>query len=359
MSQNNNEVDTPAGQSTDCKEEAVGKKTYVAPKKSKAPVILIALAVLAVVFLRFYTQAPQDTNIVVALDYTPNTNHTGMYVAKELGYYDEAGLKVDIVQPAEDGADAMVATGSAQFGVAYQDVMANYLGSEKPLPVSAVAAILQHNTSGIMSSKAAGIHRPSEMANHTYATWNIPVEQAIVKAVVEGDGGDFSKVKMVPYNTTDEIQSLKSGDFEAVWVFEGWAGQNAKLQGYEHNYFAFGDINPVFDYYTPVIVSSNDYLSKHPDEAQKFIDATKRGYEFAASHPEEAAKILLKAVPELDEDMVLASQKYLSNVYVDEQGEWGKIDPVRWNAFYTWMNDNKLTETTLTTDAGLNTAFVK
>ncbi len=343
----------------DDKEPTEVKNKYVAPKKKISPIILLGVVcMLLVVIAQFYKPKQSDERVVVALDYTPNTNHTGMYVAKELGYYKQAGLDVDIVQPAEDGADAMVATGSAQFGVGYQDVMANYLGSEKPLPVSAIAAILQHNTSGIMSSKSSGIARPSDMEGKHYATWNIPVEQAILNNVIEADGGDFSKVKLVPYNTTDEIQSLKSGDFDAVWVFEGWAGQNAKIQNYDYNYFSFGDINPVFDYYTPVIICSDDYLAQHPEKAKKFIDATKRGYEYAASHPQQAAEILLKAVPELDSKLVGESQKYLSGVYLDKNGEWGKIDPVRWNRFYEWMNDNNLTQKPLQKNAGLNVSVL-
>ncbi len=336
------------------------QKNYVPPKRKKPVALIIGIVCLValVVVVQFIRPKAKADKIVVALDYTPNTNHTGMYVAKELGYYKDAGLNVDIVQPSEDGADAMVATGSAQFGVAYQDVMANYLGSDKPLPVSAVATILQHNTSGIMSAKEANITRPRDMENHVYATWNIPVEQTIVKTVVQNDEGNFDNVKLVPYETTDEVQSLKAGDFQAVWVYEGWAGQNANIQNYPYNYFAFRDINPVFDYYTPVIISSNEYLSSQPEEAQKFIDATKRGYEYAAAHPKEAADILLKAAPELDPKLVYASQNYLSKQYLDENGEWGRIDPTRWNRFYSWMNDNNLTNKPLSKDTGLNLNFL-
>lgn len=337
----------------------IQKDKYAAPKRNKPYVLFALLALIAfVVVVQIGKPSSNSEQITVALDYTPNTNHTGMYVAKELGYYKEAGLDVNIVQPAEDGADAMVATGTAQFGVGYQDVMANYLGSQKPLPVSAIAAILQHNTSGIMSSASADILRPRDMEYTVYATWNIPVEQAIVRTVVEDDGGNFDKVQLVPYATTDEIQSLKTGDFQCVWVYEGWAGQNAKIQNFDNNYFAFKDINPVFDYYTPVIISSDEYLAAHPDEARKFLDATRRGYEYAASHPKEAAEILIKAVPELDPSLVIASQEYLSGIYVDENGEWGRIDPVRWNRFYDWMNTHKLTEVPLQDNSGLDTSFM-
>ncbi len=335
-------------------------KQYEAPKRKKPTGIIIAIALLVLVVVMAQLRRPsaKPEQITVALDYTPNTNHTGMYVAQELGYYKDAGLDVVIVQPAEDGADAMVATGSAQFGVSYQDVMANYLGSENPLPVSAIATILQHNTSGIMSSSDSQITRPRDMENHIYATWNIPVEQAIVRTVVEDDGGVFDKVKLVPYTTTDEIQSLRTGDFQCVWVYEGWAGQNAKIQQFKSNYFAFKDINPVFDYYTPVIIASNEYLASHPEDVQKFLDATKRGYEYASTHPEEAADILMRAIPELDRSLVEASQEYLADVYTDNNGEWGRIDPQRWNNFYIWMNDNNLTSVPLTNNIGLNTSFM-
>lgn len=295
--------------------------------------------------------------VKVVLDYTPNTNHTGLYVALAHEYFKEEGLDVIIEQPGEDGADALVAQGSADFGVSYQDIMANYLGSKNPLPVVAIGAILQHNTSGIMSAKSSDITRPKDMQNHSYATWNIPVEQAILKTVVTKDGADFSKVEMVPYNTFDEVQALEQRDFDSVWVYEGWACQNAKLKNFAYNYFAFKDTDPVFDYYTPVLITSQNVLDTRSDVAQKFMRAVKKGYEFAAKNPEQAGTILCEQVPELDKDLVALSQKFLSPLYLDDNGVWGTIDEVRWNNFYTWMNSEKLTEETLGYNAGLNTSL--
>lgn len=89
--------------------------------------------------------------ITFVLDWTPNTNHTGVYVAMEKGYFEEAGLEVEVVQPPEDGAEVLVASGKAQFGVSFQDYIAPGLIGDDPLPITAVAAIIQHNTSGIIS----------------------------------------------------------------------------------------------------------------------------------------------------------------------------------------------------------------
>ncbi len=118
--------------------------------------------------------APEKLTLV--LDYVPNTNHTGIYVAIDKGYYADAGLEVDVVQPPDDGADALVGSGKAQLGIGFQDVMANYLGSDDPLPVTAIAALVQHNTSGIASRQGEGIDRPAGLVGHAYGTWDQDVE---------------------------------------------------------------------------------------------------------------------------------------------------------------------------------------
>ena len=99
--------------------------------------------------------------ITIVLDWTPNTNHTGIYAALANGYFEEAGLNVEVVQPPEDGAVALVASGRAQFGVSFQDYLAPaYVGADK-MPVTAVAAVIQHNTSGIVSRAGEGMDRPA------------------------------------------------------------------------------------------------------------------------------------------------------------------------------------------------------
>ena len=282
--------------------------------------------------------------ITFVLDWTPNTNHTGLYVAQEKGYFEEAGLEVEIVQPPEDGAEALVASGKADFGVSFQDTMAPALAGENALPITAVAALVQHNTSGIISRAGEGMDTPKGLEGKKYATWDAPVEKAMLKNVVESDGGDFSKVELVPSTVTDEVSALTSHSVDAIWIFYGWAGVATEVAGLKTDYFAFRDINPVFDYYTPVVISNNHFLSEHPDTAKAFLNALKKGYEDAIADPDKAAEILLSAAPELDPELTLASQKWLSKEYKADVSQWGYIDPDRWNAFYEWLNENNLVE---------------
>lgn len=296
--------------------------------------------------------------ITFVLDWTPNTNHTGLYVALEKGYYEEAGLEVEIVQPPEGGAASLVASGKAQFGIDCQDTMAPALASKSPLPVSAVAALIQHNTSGIISRKGEGMDSPKGLEGKTYATWDNPVEQAMIKSVMEQEGADFDKVKLIPNNIVDEVTALKTNQADAIWVFKAWGGIAMDVKGLETDYFAFSDLNPVFDYYTPLIISGNEFMKKEPETVKAFLAATAKGYEDAIANPEEAAEILCKAAPELDADIVLTSQKWLADKYKAEVSRWGYIDPERWNAFYNWLGSNKLVETVLPENTGFTNDFL-
>ena len=299
-----------------------------------------------------------EKKLKLVLDWTPNTNHTGFYVAMEKGYYKDAGIELEIVQPPEDGAEVLVASGKADFGISFQDTMAGALSKDSPLPIKAVAAITQHNTSGIMSRKGDGITTPKGLEGKKYATWDLPIEKAILKNVVEKDGGDFAKVELIPSTVTDEVSALSTKQIDAVWVYYGWAGISAKEKGFDFDYFAFKDINPTFDYYTPVLITNDDMIKNDSDTVKKFLEATKKGYEFAAGNPQDAAEILLKYAPEIDSKLANASQEYLSTCYIDKDIPWGYIDSERWKNFYRWINDNNLLEHRIDEGAGLDNEFI-
>ncbi|MCR5507600.1 MAG: ABC transporter substrate-binding protein [Lachnospiraceae bacterium] len=281
--------------------------------------------------------------ITFVLDWTPNTNHTGLYVADALGYYEEAGLKINIVQPPEDGATMMVASGDAQFGIEFQDSLAKVYTSEDEIPVTTVAAVLEHNTSGIISLTEDGIGSPKGLEGRNYATWDAPIEKAILKSVVEKDGGDFDLVNLVPVTVTDEAAALRQ-DIDAIWVYYAWAGVSCELAGLDTTMWYFKDIDPVFDFYTPVIIANSNLIKEDPDTVRAFLDATRKGYEYAINDPDKAADILCEKVPELDSELVHKSQQWISPQYKADADEWGKIDGRRWDAFFKWLSDNGLND---------------
>lgn len=307
-------------------------------------------------------QDTQLTGVTICLDWTPNTNHTGLYVAAAKGYFEEAGLNVSIVQPPEDGAAALCAAGQAEFAVAVQDNLAAAFAREDPLEVTGVAALLQHNTSGILSRAGEGLDTPKGLEGHNYSTYNGVIELAIMKQVVEADGGDFAQVGLIPYTLEDEAGALKENLTDAIWVYYGWGGIQAQLAGLDFDYFNFKDIDPVFDYYTPIIIANNTFLAEHPDTAKAFLAAAAKGYEYAIENPEEAAQILVDGdtTGSLSGsiELVTESQKWMAGQYKAEVEQWGYIDPARWNAFYSWLNDNGLVDMAIPENTGFSNDYL-
>ena len=318
--------------------------------------ILILCLILVLVVSCGKSKSNQKIKIV--LDWVPNTNHTGLYVAKDLGYFKEEGLDVEIVQPPEGSTTALIGAGGAEFGISFQDTLAKSFAKESPVPVTAVAAILQHNTSGIISLKEKGIDSPKKLEGKKYATWEDNIEQAILKKLVTDDKGDFSKVKLIPYTITDVVTGLKT-NVDAVWVYYAWDGIATERAGLQTNFLKIRDYGEELDYYSPVIIANNDFLKKNPEIAKKVLKAIKKGYEYAMKNPEESAKILVKNSPELDINLVTASQKWISKEYQSDAKEWGIIDGNRWNRFYEWLYKNKVIEREIPKNFGYSNEYLK
>lgn len=328
-------------------------------KKLTAILISLTLVFILVACSDTADEGSDLKEITFCLDWTPNTNHTGLYVADKLGFFEEAGLKVTIVQPPEDGAEMMTASGQAQFGISAQDSLAANFASEEPLGITAVATILQHNTSGIISLDCAS---PKDLEGKRYSTWDSPTEKAMIKYVMEKDGGDFSKVELIPNVITDEASALSHGDTDAVWIYYAWSGINAELSDLDFEYFAFADIDDVFDFYTPVIIADNDFLESDPETAKAFLSAVAKGYEYAIENPEEAVFMLIEGDTTGSlmgsEWLVTESQKWISKQYIADAEKWGVIDPQRWDAFYKWLSDEGLVAKTIPAGTGFTNDYL-
>jgi ABC-type nitrate/sulfonate/bicarbonate transport system substrate-binding protein len=275
----------------------------------------------------------------VVLDWTVNTNHTGLYVAQAQGLFAAEGLAVEI-QPAPDsGAAGLLASGRADFAYSYQEeIVQSRVGG---LALTAVAAIIQNNTSGFASRKSAGIHRPKDFEGKRYGGWGSPIEEAILKAVMKADGGDSSKVKILNLGDQDFFAATeKNVDF--AWVFEGWTVKEAEVRGLALDYLDLKKFSPILNEYTPVMAVNQDLIQKNPGKIKAFLRALSKGYQYAAAHPDEAAALLLKAAPELNAALVKSSQKFLAGQYIAQAKRWGEFDAARWNGFTGWMKDNGL-----------------
>ena len=282
--------------------------------------------------------ANKGEKVTVVLDWTPNTNHTGLYTALENGYYKDQGLDIEIVQPPEGGAASLVASGKADFGISYQEEVTYAKTSDDPLPIKAIAAVIQHNSSGFASPKDKNIKTPKDFEGKIYGGWGSESETAAIKAVMEKTGADFNKVTIADIGQ-DDFFTATTNSVDFAWIYEGWDVVQAKLKNFDLNFIPLNQFDKRLDYYTPVIISNETLLNDNPELAKKFMKATTEGYQFAIDNPEEAAKILVKHAPEIDEELAIESQKFLASKYKDDAPRWGEMKDEVWNNYTAFLKE--------------------
>lgn len=274
-------------------------------------------------------------DVTVILDYVANTNHTGMYVALHEGYYAAEGLNVTIIEPTEGATATLVAVGKGDFGVSYQEDVTIALTSADPLPIKAIAAVIQHNTSGFATYADKDIKSPKDFEGKTYAGWGGPGEEAVLKAVMKKEGADFSKLNMV-ISDGSGFEALKD-KADIMWFFEAWDNVKCKMNDFPINYTEVRTLDDRLDYYTPVIIANNDTLKNKPDMVKKFMRATAKGYEYAIENPDVSAGILQKYAPDYSLDMLTMSQEYLSQKYKEDATVWGMMKDEVWDNYTDFM----------------------
>lgn len=286
------------------------------------------------------SQGPdQHAKTTVMLDWVPNTNHTGLFVALEKGWYKEQGLDVEIIQPPEGGVAQLVAANKADFGVGYQEDIT--LARANDVPVVSIAAIIQHNTSGFASKKAIHINTPKDFEGKRYGGWGSPSEEAVIKAVMKDNGADFNQVEIFNVGQMDFFTVIER-DADFTWIYYGWDGVEAEQRQLPLNVMMLKDLDPALDYYTPVLITNENTIAHNPDTVTKFLAAANQGYQFCIEHPTEAAEILLKYAPELDRELVVASQQWLSTEYQADAVRWGEQKRSVWKNYAQWLYDQKL-----------------
>ncbi|KMT23253.1 ABC transporter substrate-binding protein [Clostridium cylindrosporum] len=302
-------------------------------------------------------ESKQLEKTTVVLDWTPNTNHTGLYVALEKGYYKAEGLDVQIVQPSEGGTGTLIATGKGDFGVSYQEDVTYALTGDQPLPIKAIATVIQHNTSGFASLKSKNIKNVKDFEGKTYGGWGSPSEEAVLKAVMEKSGADYKKLKNISIGNDDFFAATKK-NIDIAWIFEGWTGIEAKIKDIDLNYIAVKDLDPALDYYTPILITNNKVIKENPEKVRKFLKATQEGYEYAIKNPEESAKILLKYAPEINEKLAVDSQKYLANQYIADAPKWGAMKAEVWSNYAKFLKDKGIIKKDLKAEDAFTNEFL-
>ncbi|MHB8073840.1 ABC transporter substrate-binding protein [Desulfosporosinus fructosivorans] len=284
------------------------------------------------------TKPPTVVNLM--LDWTPNTNHTGLFVAQEKGYFAREGLEVKFIQPSSSGnVEQLVAVGKADFGVSHQEQVTTARAND--VPILSLAAIIQHNTSGFASPTSKNILKAKDFEGKTYGGWGLPSEDAILKALMQKENADFSKLKMINIGESDQLTSLTK-DIDLTWIFYGWTGKEAELRNQTLNMMWLKDVDPALDFYTPVVITNEKMIQSQPELTRQFMQAVSEGYQYAIKNPTEAAEILIKNAPEANPDLIRSSQAWLSPRYQADAAQWGIQKSEVWERYAKWLVERKL-----------------
>jgi ABC-type nitrate/sulfonate/bicarbonate transport system substrate-binding protein len=278
----------------------------------------------------------------LALDWTPNTNHTGFFVAQAKDWYRDAGVDLQVLPYSSATPEALIAAGQAECGISFQDAMTFAVAAGAP--TVSVMAILQHTAQEIAVLDSSAIKRPRDLDGKTYAGFGYPNEDPTLKAVIKADGGkgDFTTVTL----DTAAYEALYAKRADFVITFSAWEGIEAGQRGIPLRTFAFTDYG-FPDFYQVVLACDRRWLDREPDLAKAFVSASARGFEFAADHPDDAAAILVAQNPGVFDgspDLPAASQRFLADggYLLDAQGIVGRQTLERWQGYSGFLYEQGL-----------------
>jgi ABC-type nitrate/sulfonate/bicarbonate transport system substrate-binding protein len=271
--------------------------------------------------------------LTLMLNWTPNAHHVGIYAAQAQGWYADAGLDVTIVEPADAGVEQAVAAGAAQIGLAQAESLLPARAAG--VPVVSVATVLPVNDSALFALAADGITRPRDLEGTRYGGFGGALETEIVSRLVACDGGDPSAVQQVTLGNVDYLAGMQADQFDVAWVFSGWDVLRAsQVEGVDVTQIRFADWAQCLpNWYTPLVLASEQTLAEDPDLVRDFLSATARGYDLAAQDPALAAQLLTEQVPELNPALVEASVAYYAPLFRLPDQPWGVQDEATWVEF--------------------------
>lgn len=287
------------------------------------------------------TLAQDPTSVSLALDWYPNANHAGLYIAQDRGYFEEAGLSVDIYVPADPAAALQtVGAGRDTFGISYHSEI--LFARQQEVPVVSVAALVQHPLNCLMMLAESDIHRPSDLVGKTVGSAGLPSDDAYLKTMLEEDGASLDDVEIVNVGF-DLLPAVLSGSVDAV-IGTYWTHETilAEEQGTPVRYLRVEEWG-VPDYYELIVAAGESTIEEQGDAISAFLGATQQGYRDAIADPDAAIEILLAASPELDADVERQGLDLLAPLWTsDGTVPFGTQTPERWNAFGRWMKEEGL-----------------
>lgn len=285
------------------------------------------------------------TNVKIALDWTPNINHVGIFAAKELGFYKENGIEVEIINPLEDNYNLTpgkkLELGLTDFAIAPFETVISLNNKKNAVDAIAVFAILQEDISSIASLKSSNLYRPNLLDGKIYASYKARYEDHIVKEMIKNDGG-IGDIKITYPDKLGIWNTLLEKNADATWIFNNWEGIEAESKKIELNKFSLRDFNIPYCY-SPIIITKKSNLVSNQNEYASFIKATQKGYLYAIENNSTVVNILKQYITDYDKENIdLNKSIEATSPYFGNNELCGFMKIERINLFLNWLIESKL-----------------
>ena len=282
--------------------------------------------------------------IKLALDWTPNINHIGFFVAKEKGFYKQNDLNLEFLTPDLDDylitPAKKVEMNISDFGLCPTESLISFRTKKNPFILKGLMTIFQEDVSAIATIESNSILRPRHLDGRSYASYKARYEDKIVKKMITNDGGRgdlkiFYPKRLGIWNT------LIENKYDSTWIFINWEGVEASKKNIDLKLYKMSDFGIPYSY-SPILFSSGDYINNNSNTVKKFIESSRKGYIYCYENMDEAVSILNKSVPETDKGIDLIECLKISIDHFGTRENFGKIDLKKIDIFLKWLKDNNI-----------------
>ena len=282
--------------------------------------------------------------IKLALDWTPNINHIGFFVAKEKGFYKENDLKVEFLTPDLDDylitPAKKVEMNISDFGLCPTESLISFRTKKNPFILKGLMTIFQEDVSAIATVESNNILRPKHLDGRSYASYKARYEDKIVKKMIINDGGK-GNLKIFYPKRLGIWNTLIENKYDSTWIFINWEGVEASKKNIDLELYKMSDFGIPYSY-SPILFSSSDYINNNSNTVKKFIESSRKGYIYCYENMDEAVSILNKFVPITDKGIDLIECLKISIDHFGSKENFGKIDLKKIDIFLKWLKDNNI-----------------
>ena len=276
----------------------------------------------------------------LALDWTPNINHIGFFVAQKKEFYQEKGIDLEIISPEADNYEhspaKKVELGLADIALCPTESIISFRTKDSPFSLMAIATLFQRDVSAIAVREDSNVNRPMDLDSKSYASYGARYEDLIVKELIKKDGG----VGDLDIHYPERLgvwNALINQNLDATWIFLNWEG----IQRPNFKFFKLEDYGIPYSY-SPLIVVPHLLIERSKDELRRFLSATKKGLLYSFKHTEESTNILRPNVPLEERNIDLVNTLEFSKDYFGDDETFGKIDPKVFDDFFKWIKSKEI-----------------